>query len=411
MNLLISKLKTLVYFISFFITILLFPLIFFSIKVVGIFYKIRLTELQSERYGHLTVCPQVHLIKKKESNGKFKYLDFFCESRFPLCNKVLMNLWKKKIMILPRSLIGPTIYLLNKIYSQSKNPYTIFNFNQSTRIVDATWDKYEPFINLSPEQHESCVKILSKNNIEIDKIKFVCLFNRDNAYLNSFKHKKNLYYRSHQNYNIKKFNLMADELSKKDIYTFRMGSKVEGTFGGQNAKIIDYANSNFRSELMDIFLAINCMFGIVCGTGSSGIAQLYKKPFLDLNGNIYQLHTADKNNILLSKHYFSEEKKRNLNLRELMQLDHLTNQLELNNTNIQIVDCKDEEIKDACLELLDRLQGNWKDTAEDINLQKIFRQQYDNFKVNPRTGLKWHDDTIRANYSNTFLRKNKNWLN
>jgi len=205
---------------------------------------------------------------------------------------------------------------------------------------------------------------------------------------------------------------MVDELSKRDIYTFRMGAKVEGTIGENNSKVIDYANSKFRSEVMDIFLAINCMFGISCGTGSSAIAVVHRKPLLDLNGNIYQLETNPKSNVLLSKHYYSKEKKRNLTLKELMQfnLGSLNTREQLDEAKIEVTECTEEEIKDACLELLDRIQGNWVDKNEDIILQNIFKQKYDNFKICKKTGIRWHGDIIRSNYSSKFLRNNANWL-
>jgi putative glycosyltransferase (TIGR04372 family) len=408
-----KKLSILSYFISLFITILLFPIIFFIIKLIGIFYKIRFTEIFSHRYGHLGANPHAHLIEKKEDKTKVRYLDFFCTNKIGVCNMTLLNLWKKKIIILPRCIIAPTIYLLNKIYSPLKNPHTIKNFNEKGRDLNFVWDKYKPSINLSPEQHKNCVNILLNNKIEISKIKFVCLFNRDDAYFNSFKNNKSWYYRSHQNYNIKKFNLMVDELSKRDIYTFRMGAKVEGTIGENNSKVIDYANSKFRSEVMDIFLAINCMFGISCGTGSSCVAVVHRKPLLDLNGNIYQLETNPKSNVLLSKHYYSKEKKRNLTLKELMQfnLGSLNTREQLDAAKIEVTECTQEEIKDACLELLDRTQGNWVDKNEDIILQNIFKEKYDNFKVHPKTGVRWHGDIVRSNYSSSFLRLNRDWLN
>ena len=167
MKLIISKFNTLIYFISLFITILLFPIIFLFIKFIGIFYKIRLTEILSHRYGHLAANPHGYLIEKKEDKSNIKYLDFFCTNKIGICNKVLLSLWKKKIKILPRFIIAPTIYLLNKIYSASKNPYTIRNFNEKGRDLNFVWDKYKPFINLSPKQYESCVNILLDNNIEI----------------------------------------------------------------------------------------------------------------------------------------------------------------------------------------------------------------------------------------------------
>ena len=409
MKITITKFNTLLYYISFSITILLFPIIFFFIKLIDFFYKIRFTEILSNRYGHLALNLDYYLVEKKEYDKKKKYLDLFCRSRYGICNKELWNLWKKKIIILPRFLIGPIIVIFNKIY-KFQNPYTITNFSFTARNLKFSWDKYEPSIDLAKDQKEKCKNILLDNNIQIDKINFVCLFNRDDAYLKS--PKKDWYYLSHHNYKIEKFNLIANELTKRNIYVFRMGAKVEGKFREKNEKIIDYANSNFRSELMDIFLASKCLFGIECGTGSTGVALLYRKPIVSLNANIFHLYTNVKKGVMLNKHYFCKIKKRNLTLGELMKFEigDLDTRNQLDNAQIDAVDCSEEEIKDACLELLERLEGKWKDTPLDIELQKKFKEKYNNFKVYKKTGLRWHGDVIRSNYSSKFLRDNINWL-
>lgn len=411
----LSKLNTAFYFISFFITILFFPIIFTFIKLINIFYQIRFTEILSNRYGHLALNPEHYLVEKKIGKKDIKYLDLFCCSRYGICNYELWKMWKKKIIIFPRFLIGPIITILSKIY-KSNNPHTINNFTQQHRDLKFQWDLYNCSIDLTNKQKEICKKILLNNNIKIEEIDFVCLFNRDDAYINSIKDKKNhthLNNFKHHNYKIKKFSLMANELTKRNIYVFRMGSKVEEQFDEKNSKIIDYANSKFRSELMDIFLASKCIYGISCGTGSSGVASLFRKPILSLNGNIYHIDTYNKVGVMLSKHYFCKIKKRNLTLEELMKFEHghLDNGEQLENEKIEVRDCTAEEIKDACLELLERIQGNWKDTEQDINLQKIFKEKYDNFKVDTNNGLRWHGDIIRCHYSSKFLVSNQDWLN
>ena len=70
MKLIISKFNTLLYYISLSITILLFPIIFFFIKLIDVFYKIRFTEILSNRYGHLALNPEYYLVEKKEYEKK-----------------------------------------------------------------------------------------------------------------------------------------------------------------------------------------------------------------------------------------------------------------------------------------------------------------------------------------------------
>ena len=102
---------------------------------------------------------------------------------------------------------------------------------------------------------------------------------------------------------------MAQRVEKKplvspNIKVFRMGAKVEDKFDLNDENIFDYANSSLRSELMDIFLASNCYFGISCGTGSSHVAILNRKPIVDLNANLHHLFTFLDKSILLSKPSF-----------------------------------------------------------------------------------------------------------
>ena len=47
---------------------------------------------------------------------------------------------------------------------------------------------------------------------------------------------------------------------KKDIMVFGMGAYAEKEFKTKNPKIIDYVNSNLKSDFMDVFLGAKCSF-------------------------------------------------------------------------------------------------------------------------------------------------------
>ena len=193
-----------------------------------------------------------------------------------------------------------------------------------------------------------------------------------------------------------------------------MGAKVEGKFGQNNSKIIDYANSNFRSELMDIFLATQCLFGISCGTGSSHIAVMYRKPILDLNANLHHLMTFMKDSLLLAKHYYSKDKKRNLTLNEILRYEEtsIRHRHDLDKYKIDIIDCTEIEIKDATIELLDRLDGIYRETEEINNLQNKYKlKNWKNVTKFINEKKYYFHNRIRANYSSNFLLNNKDWLN
>ena len=405
--------KIILFYVSFIITFLFFPIIFFLIKSINLFFRIRITEIATNRYGHLTLNPEIYLLEKKEEEKNIKYLDFFYESKYGVCNNEVLNLWKKKILIFPRYILEPIDIMLSKIYSK-KNIHTIEGFNSKVRDINCYFDRHKPSLFLTEEQEKYCVNILSKNGIDIKKIRYVCLFNRDDAYLNSSKYKKSWYYLSHHNYKIDKFTLAADSLNERDVYLFRMGAKVEEKFGEGKPKIIDYANSNFRSELMDIYLATHCLFGVSCGTGSSHISVICRKPILDLNANLHHLMTFMNGSLLLAKHYYSKEKKRNLTLKEILEYEEpsIRHRHDLDINKIEIIDCKNEEIKDAVIELLDRIEGTYLETEEIKTLQNKYKSK--NWKKVTKIikGKKYNfHNIIRANYSSNFLLNNKDWLN
>ena len=403
--------KFFLFYVGFITIFLFFPLIFLLIKITNLFTTIRITEILTNRYGHLVLSPETYLLEKNAEKKHKPYLDFFYENNYGVCNNEVWNLWKKKIIIFPRFILAPIDMLLSKIYSKN-NVHTIENFNDKLRDINCYSDKHEPSINLSQEQEKYCQDILFKNGIDIKKIRYACLFNRDHAYFNSFKYKKNWYYVSHHNYKIDQFTEAADFLNERDVYVFRMGAVVEEKFGEGKPKIIDYPNSGFRSELMDIYLAANCLFGIGSGTGNSHVSVLYRKPMLDLNANLHHLFTFMKDSILLAKHYYSKDKKRNLTLKEILDYNEpsIRHRHQLDNYKIDVIDCTKQEIKDATMELLDRIEGTYLETDEIKALQNEYKSK--DWKKIKDTQSKEYElhNIIRANYSSDFLLNNKDWL-
>ena len=68
-----------------------------------------------------------------------------------------------------------------------------------------------------------------------------------------------------------------------------MGSIVKENISTNNNKIINYANSQNRTDFLDIYLISKCKFYISTGTGLDLVATLFRKP-LDIKlldfGNI-----------------------------------------------------------------------------------------------------------------------------
>ncbi|MDC1162725.1 TIGR04372 family glycosyltransferase [Candidatus Pelagibacter sp.] len=394
------------------VSYLLSPIIFILIKFIKPILLIRITPILSNRYGHLAINPEIYLIEKKKEKIKKNFFDLFYTVRYGVCNYEMLKLWKTKIIIFPHYLIEPIDLLLNG--KKKTGVHQVNFFSSKIRDISGNYNKDTPSIKLSEKQNAACIDQLKKFGLDFNKEKYVCLFNRDDAFLNSNKHKKDWYYLSHHNYKIQSFEMAARKLSSKNIKVFRMGVKVEGKFDFNDRNIIDYANSGLRNELMDIFLASNCFFGIHCGTGSANVAILNRRPILDLNANLHHLYTFLDNSLLLSKHYYSKRKKRNLNLSEILAFkeNEIRRRDQLDSYEIEMIDCSQEEIADAVEELYLRLENKWNDTDEILSLQKKFNQH--NWKnIYQLQGDKtvFYHGEIKGRYSSAFLLKNKDWLN
>lgn len=401
-------LRHLIYLFSF----LYSPFIYLLIKSLVLIRTIRIIPIMTNRYGHFAANPEYYLLERKNCKKKNKYLDIFFYSKLGICNSVLFNLWKKKILIIPYYWIESTYKLFIKIEKQN-TLHTIPYFSLKTRFLNYNYNNYEPPIFLNDNQKKYCKEILKEQNIDIENIKFVCLFNRDHAYHNASKYKKNWYYLSHHNYKINSFKKAAEKLAERNIYVFRMGKIVEEKFDLDNFKVIDYANSTFKSDLMDFYLASNCLFGINCGTGNGAIAILYRKPLLDLGANLHDHYTNIENSILLCKHYYDKDKKRNLTLKEILnfKFNEVRRREQCDKKNIEMIDCTQDEIAEAALELLNRLEGKWIDNEEILNLQNKFKQHNWKNIIQEINGIKnnYHGE-INARYSSNFLLRNKNWV-
>ena len=87
------------------------------------------------------------------------------------------------------------------------------------------------------------------------------------------------------------------------------------------SKVIDYANSSWRCELMDLYLISQCRYFIGCDSGPFFLAgMLFHKPVLVTNivqwGGPYVSHRGD---LAIPKHVYSKSRRRFLSLRELLE--------------------------------------------------------------------------------------------
>ena len=99
-----------------------------------------------------------------------------------------------------------------------------------------------------------------------------------------------------------------------------MGVVVNKPFNSNNPKIIDYANSNLRSDFMDIYLGARCSFCISTGYGFDELPYFFGRPVAMLGVPFGFLRTYSRKTLILTKQHILKKEKRRLKIVQLIEL-------------------------------------------------------------------------------------------
>ena len=119
--------------------------------------------------------------------------------------------------------------------------------------------------------------------------------------------------------NINNYLLVSKYLYDKGYQVIRMGSIVKNKIDSKNNFIFDYANSEFRTDFMDVFLGYICNFCITNSTGWDSIPVVFKKLMVFVNHvPLLNLHTYSKKYIHIFKHHYDLNTGKFLNIKNIV---------------------------------------------------------------------------------------------
>tara|TARA_B100001123_G_scaffold162086_1_gene186907 strand:+ start:32 stop:1363 length:1332 start_codon:yes stop_codon:yes gene_type:complete len=404
--------------------IAIFPCII--IRLISPWFIIRIERMPVASFGDFAIYSAFYYCKKemKIDQPKKMYLDLlYVHYDDKIFNKQLLKMWKRKSIVLPAFILNP-INRVNKLFPGWKK-YRIECLSTKEDDIDNIVEKCLP-LQFTAEEEIYGKSILKKFGLNQDD-KFVCLAVRDDAY-----QKKKIpsrfrdwSYHDYRNYNIDHFVLAAEELAKKGYYVFRMGVVVNKSLNSKNSKIIDYANSDLRSDFMDVYLGAKCTFCISTGLGFDFVPHIFKRPIALFALPVASLRTHSERYLLLTKHHFLKKEKRKLSLSEIFShgVAFAQDANIFKNKGIELIDFTPEQIRDHVLEMAENLESLKKLTTEEEELQKSFQELFissfekyvevpDNkylfSKIYPKY-QKMHRQ-IKSRFSTKFLKENRDWL-
>jgi putative glycosyltransferase (TIGR04372 family) len=273
----------------------------------------------------------------------------------------------------------------------------------------SVFDNFKPRLSFSVDEEFLGQETLEKMGLKAED-KFVCVNFRDEEY-----HKARLgpgmeSVDGYRNAVITSFTKAALYLASQGYFVFRMGKLTKTPFAIDCLKVIDYSNSKFRSDFMDIYLGAKCAFAVSTGSGWDSIPQIFRRPIVYVNATYKLMRTWGGFNLVLPKHYYSTASHRYLNLREIgiRNLQLCRSNDDLLKTNTYLIDNTPDELLDVVTEMHHRQRSDFGFfDAADFILQKKFLKLANEFRM--INGVVDDKVSSRTAVSSRFLRENP-WL-
>ena len=383
-------------FTIFLLTLLVIPIVI-VVRIIKPWCWIRFGWFLGSRIGHFAFDVEYYLSERKVGLHPEKAIDVFFYHWGKPSNAFFTKMIERYLLVY--NWVEPLFIANNWIPGGDQHRILPAYDNYNSRDINGLLKRVEPQLSFLEEENKTAHSFLK--SIGIGQQKFVCMIIRDSAYL------KNADYHNYRDVDISTLKEAALALAEKGYWVFRMGKVVHEPFKSDHPRILDYANSKFRSDFLDIWLMANCFFCISTGTGLDEVASVFRRPAVYVNNiPLHQLVTYD-HVITVPKYLIWEEINKQLTLSEHLAYPYFhTDQYD--NEKILVVDLTPKDIKQAVLEIEARLNGTWKDSEEDQRLQdrfwKIFKSHQDFHKNHGEI----HPE---ARIGADFLRNNPEWLN
>ncbi len=362
--------------------------ILITILVIQKFILVRFMYLDFDRIGNFYYIDW-YLTEKKLGKYDNKVFDIFYERKVNEPNKFWSDKWRQKLFIFKNyDLVSLVVKLINflpnkEIFLIPKNHvYPSNKEYQISRQKIKKNDIYYTRLSYILRDYKSNIDFnkneISKGNQLLLKLglpsgqKYICFHARDSKYLNVRFPKKNWTYHNYRDSNINNYILAINELTKKNLFGIRMGQIVKDDYQTSNKKIIDYSKSKIKSDFLDVYISAKCKFFICSDCGISSFPEAFKVPAVYTNWvPIRRISTWVLNGIFIFKKIYSNKKKRLLFFSEIIDMD--TDSINVRKKlGLEIIENTPEEIRDTCIEMNMRIDGEWIETDEDKKNQFLF---------------------------------------
>lgn len=191
-------------------------------------------------------------------------------------NKQLFEMWKRLLHVVPGFIAGTLI--------RASRIAPILNVSEycfsSLLSVDRYLDKSGINLRFTSEEIEQALADMRNAGIN-PEIPWVCLIVRS---MKISETDSELRSRS-----IEDFVNAAELMAANGVQVIRMGAASSPRLVTNHEKVIDYANSGHRTELLDLYLLAHCAFAVSTLSGPDAVCMTFRRPVLYIDIANYSL--------------------------------------------------------------------------------------------------------------------------
>jgi putative glycosyltransferase (TIGR04372 family) len=299
-----------------------------------------------------------------------------------IVNQACLDYWKPFFTFLlhhgepHERLVPPGCYPLDQKYVLDLPSGEAVRKERYHQVVQAEWQAQgrAPLLSVSDDHRARGWAALARHGVPPDAW-FVCLHVREGG----FQYESERQRHEARNADILTYLPAIRAVTERGGWVVRLGHP-NVTPLPELPQVVDYARSELRADWMDVFLVGCSRFLVGTDSGPSALPVAFGVPVVLTNVYPASARPWSPGDLYLPKLLWSEAEERYLSFRELFRPPFYDKPIGdiLAGLRIRVVDNRPEELREAVVEMLDRLDGRLVYTPEDDALQARFDGLDDN---------------------------------
>jgi putative glycosyltransferase (TIGR04372 family) len=383
-------------------------LLLVAIRLARPLLRVRLGAMRSDRIGHFALETELALCERETGirPAPPRSLDLWYAPE-PIANRALYRMWRRVMRIWPNWLMVPLWRLNERIPGGAA--HVVPQTSSTCLDVHNLLDRCPPHLAFTAAEHARGRAGLAELGIGPSD-RWVCVIVRDAAYTSAAFPGKDMSYHDYRNCDVEDYVEGAEAVAQRGYFVVRMGAVVARPMRSAHPRVIDYATSGRRSEFMDLYLGAHCAFCVSDGLGYYAIPAAFRRPNAYVNYSpFFMFYSSRAADLGIAKTMVDATTGRRLTLGEMgaRGVAQLSATRDFAERGVRVVSNTPGEIRELMCEMVDRLEGTWRDAPGDDERQARFWASY--LEVIGRQREICHGE-VRSRYGAAYLRAHPDWV-